>query len=101
MNDNVKHIEGINAIYQYEIIDENRIFQLSLSENEARVTDLEDEKADCVLVLAREDFLFLILGELSGFKAIMSGKLKVKGDVSKAIKMESILKKYNLNEYFC
>lgn len=100
INNNTKHIEGVGDIYQYEISDKNRIFQLSIEDNVAKVTESVENIADCVLILSMDNFLQLMLGELSGIKAIMTGKLKVKGDLSKAIKMEELLKKYNLSEQF-
>ena len=45
------------------------------------------------LSLKDEDFSKLIAGKANAQKLFMSGKLKVKGDVMKATKMEPILKK--------
>lgn len=45
------------------------------------------------LILKDEDFAKLFGGKTQAQKLFMSGKLKVKGDVMKATKMEPILKK--------
>ena len=45
------------------------------------------------LNLKDEDFGKLINGKANAQKLFMSGKLKIKGDVMKATKMEPILKK--------
>lgn len=45
------------------------------------------------LILSDEQFSKLISGKANAQKLYMSGKLKVKGDVMKATKMEPILKK--------
>lgn len=45
------------------------------------------------LILSDVEFAKLISGKANAQKLYMSGKLKVKGDVMKATKMEPILKK--------
>ncbi|KAF2091073.1 sterol-binding-like protein [Saccharata proteae CBS 121410] len=53
----------------------------------------EGGKADVTLLLSDDDFAKLTSGKANAQKLFMSGKLKVKGDVMKATKMEPILKK--------
>ena len=53
----------------------------------------EGKKANVTLVLSDKDFGQLVAGKANAQKLFMSGKLKVKGDVMKATKMEPILKK--------
>jgi putative sterol carrier protein len=53
----------------------------------------EGKKAAVTLVLSDKDFGQLVAGKANAQKLFMSGKLKVKGDVMKATKMEPILKK--------
>jgi putative sterol carrier protein len=51
------------------------------------------KKPGVTLVLSDDDFGKLVSGKANAQKLFMSGKLKVKGDVMKATKMEPILKK--------
>ncbi|KAI4136098.1 MAG: hypothetical protein LQ347_000088 [Umbilicaria vellea] len=51
------------------------------------------KKADVTLSLSDEDFGKLVGGKTQAQRLFMSGKLKVKGDVMKATKMEPVLKK--------
>ncbi|KAF2736487.1 sterol-binding-like protein [Polyplosphaeria fusca] len=51
------------------------------------------KKPSVTLTLSDKDFQQLIAGKANAQKLFMSGKLKVKGDVMKATKMEPILKK--------
>ncbi|KAK4697539.1 hypothetical protein P7C71_g551, partial [Lecanoromycetidae sp. Uapishka_2] len=51
------------------------------------------EKADVTLSLSDEDFGKLVSGKTQAQRLFMSGKLKIKGDVMKATKMEPVLKK--------
>ena len=53
----------------------------------------EGKKQAVTLVLSDKDFGSLVAGKANAQKLFMSGKLKVKGDVMKATKMEPILKK--------
>lgn len=53
----------------------------------------EGKKADVVLNLSDADFQKLVEGKAKAQQLFMSGKLKVKGNVMKATKMEPILNK--------
>ncbi|KAL9943856.1 hypothetical protein D7B24_001533 [Verticillium nonalfalfae] len=50
-------------------------------------------KPTVTLSLSDTDFASLVAGKANAQKLFMSGKLKIKGDVMKATKMEPILKK--------
>ncbi|ELR04521.1 hypothetical protein VC83_03212 [Pseudogymnoascus destructans] len=51
------------------------------------------DKPTVTLSLSDEDFAKLVAGKANAQRLFMSGKLKVKGDVMKATKMEPILKR--------
>ncbi|OAP64312.1 hypothetical protein AYL99_00284 [Fonsecaea erecta] len=51
------------------------------------------KKADVTLILSDEDFAKLLTGKSKAQTLFMSGKLKVRGNVMKATKMEPILAK--------
>ncbi|GIU66663.1 SCP2 sterol-binding domain-containing protein [Candidatus Phycosocius spiralis] len=50
-----------------------------------------DGPADCTLKIALSDFVDMVEGRLNGMNAFMSGKLKVDGDMSIAMKLQSII----------
>ncbi|KAK2808886.1 hypothetical protein FQN50_004362 [Emmonsiellopsis sp. PD_5] len=50
-------------------------------------------KADVTLNLSDSDFASLVAGKANAQRLFMGGKLKIKGNVMKATKMEPILKK--------
>ncbi|KAJ5606541.1 hypothetical protein N7510_009322, partial [Penicillium lagena] len=50
-------------------------------------------KADVTLSLSDEDFQQLVTGKANAQRLFMGGKLKIKGNIMKATKMEPILKK--------
>jgi len=47
--------------------------------------------ADCTLHLSLEDFQRLVKGDLNPMGAVMSGKIKIDGDMSVAMKLQSLL----------
>jgi putative sterol carrier protein len=51
-----------------------------------------DVKADMTVLVADKDFLDLASGKLQPQKAFMSGKIKIKGNMALAAKLEGVLK---------
>jgi len=51
----------------------------------------DDGQADCTLKIAFSDFVDMVEGRLNGMNAFMSGKLKVEGDMSIAMKLQTII----------
>jgi putative sterol carrier protein len=51
----------------------------------------EDRDADCTIEISKEDFGALLKGDLNPMNAFMSGKIKVKGDMGVAMKLQSLL----------
>ena len=50
----------------------------------------KNDDADCTLNISIEDFQRLVSGELNAMGAMMSGKLKIKGDMEVAMKLQSL-----------
>ncbi|NRD78073.1 SCP2 sterol-binding domain-containing protein [Bacillus sp. BRMEA1] len=93
-------IAGLTAIYQFDITgDEAKTCQLHFQNGKALVYEGEESPADCALIMSLASFQLFILGKLNGTLALMTGKLKIKGDMGKAIKIESILRQYNVKEH--
>jgi len=49
-----------------------------------------DDDADCTITVTKDDFVALSKGELDPMGAFMSGKLKVAGDMSVAMSLQSL-----------
>ena len=55
------------------------------------VVSNDDGDADCTLKISMADFMAMTQGELDGTTAFMMGKLKIDGDMSIAMKLQSVL----------
>ncbi|MCH1627357.1 SCP2 sterol-binding domain-containing protein [Ferdinandcohnia quinoae] len=100
LNENPGPIEGINVVYQFEISgDEEALYQLQLGDSKAKVLIGSELKADCTLKLSFANFRLFLLGKLNGTMAFMTGKLKMNGDIGKALKLESLLQQYNMKDH--
>lgn len=51
----------------------------------------DDADADCVIIASKETFLKLKDGELNPMMAVMTGKVKIKGDMGLAMKLQSLI----------
>ena len=84
---------GMNAVYQYDITgDGGGKWYATIKEGELEVVKGEHENPNITLTMADEDYLAMIAGTLDGQAAFMAGKLKIKGDMSLAMKLGSLFK---------
>jgi len=51
----------------------------------------DDKDADCEVAINEDNFKALIKGDLNPMMAFMSGKIKIKGDMGVAMKLQSFL----------
>lgn len=71
------------------VIDDQTIY-LDGSGDENIVSN-EDKDADCMISTSGENFQKLFKGELNPMMAVMTGKVKVKGDMGVAMKLKSLM----------
>lgn len=55
----------------------------------------QDDAADATIKVSWDDFKKLQAGELDGTMAFMQGKLKVEGDMSVAMQLQSLMSKFS------
>ncbi|MBK8659379.1 MAG: SCP2 sterol-binding domain-containing protein [Bacteroidetes bacterium] len=69
---------------------DNKIF--SDGSGSGNVVSTEDKDADCTISVSQDDLLGMMTGSVNPMMAFMSGKIKVQGDMSIAMKLQSLLK---------
>jgi len=84
----------VGATYLFELSgQETGKWLLDLKNGNGSVTKSpSDESAQCVIGMDSGDFTKMFRGELNSMQAFMSGKLKIKGDMSQALKLEKLTK---------
>ncbi len=85
--------EKINTTYLFEVGDEGK-WLADLTKTEGPwISKAEGEtEAKCVVTVpSTEDWVALTSGEMNPTAAFMQGKLKVKGDMSLAMKLQGLL----------
>jgi len=55
------------------------------------VVSNEDAEADCVIITSQKTLLRLKEGSIKPMMAVMSGKVKIKGNMELAMKLESLI----------
>jgi len=85
-------LNGINATYQFNLSgDDGGAWVIALTDEKKAVADGEDENANCVISMSSSDFMSMIGGSLNPQMAFMTGKLRVKGDMALALKLQNVL----------
>lgn len=53
----------------------------------------ESKEADCVIEMSNKDFQALVTKNLNPMQAMLNGKLRIKGDMSIAMKLQNLFTK--------
>jgi len=87
-------ITKINSIYQFVISGPTGCeYYVDLTKPGGEVAAGQNAGAKCTITMTDTDFLALVTGKLNAQMAFMTGKLKIKGDMGLALKLQNILKK--------
>ena len=78
---------SLDATVKFDFGDDGLIF---IDGNAGTVSN-EDAEADCTITMTLSNFTALASGDLDPTTAFMMGKLKVKGSMGVAMKLQSIL----------
>lgn len=84
-------MKGTTAIYQFELTgDDPGNYNVKFDDGVAAVTEGTADAPDITLTMDAEDFKNMIAGQLNPMMAFMSGKLKITGDMSLAMKLQAL-----------
>jgi putative sterol carrier protein len=79
---------GMTASYKFDI-DGSGSWLVDVDDGKVTVTE-DDGDADCTISTSSETFLKIANGEQNSTAAYMSGKLKIKGDMGQAMKLQKL-----------
>ncbi|KAM5193032.1 hydroxysteroid dehydrogenase-like protein 2 [Mantella aurantiaca] len=94
---NEEAVKAVKGIYQFELSGaEQGTWYLDLKTDKGAVGKGEPSvKADVVMSLDSEDFVKMFTGKLKPTMAFMGGKLKIKGNMALAMKLEALMGRMN------
>lgn len=93
LNEQPDPIEGLQIIYSFNLSgDDGGLFGLKLADGKAETIQGDPGEADCTLSMSVTDFKKLLAGNLNSTTSYMMGKLKIKGSLGFALKLENLLK---------
>jgi putative sterol carrier protein len=79
---------GETVSYRFDVAGAGS-WHVDVDDGRVTVTESGDE-ADCVVAVSEETFLRIVRGEQNPTTAFMTGKLKVKGDMAHALKLQKL-----------
>jgi putative sterol carrier protein len=80
---------GMTNTYVFDI-DGAGQWTVAVDDGRVSVTDGVSPDADCTITSSAESFGRIVAGELNPTSAYMTGKLKVKGDMGAAMKLQKL-----------
>jgi len=84
-------VQGIDATYQWDINgDGGGKWWVKLSEGSVEIGEGEASDPNITLTVEAQDWVDIVNGKLNGQMAFLTGKLKIQGDMSLAMKLQSI-----------
>jgi len=93
VSENSSKIQGMTAVYQFDLTgDDGGQWNVALADGKATFGQGQAENPNITITMASGDFVDLATGKLDGTMAFMSGKLKIKGDMGLAMKLQNILR---------
>jgi len=87
-------VSSTKAIFTFDVTgDDGGKWHIDLKNGAGSVGVGDKEGSDVTLTLSSENFVKMFSGQLNPTQAFMSGKLKIKGNMGKAMALEKLMKK--------
>ncbi|XP_055355665.1 hydroxysteroid dehydrogenase-like protein 2 [Paramacrobiotus metropolitanus] len=86
----------LKGVYAFDV--EGAKWFIDMDKGEAGEGEGPGGKPVCTMTMKEKDFIELFTGKTQSAQAFMSGKLKIKGDMGAAIKLDRLLQQYNKNK---
>ena len=85
-------MKGVNAVYQFDLTGDNGgVFHVKVADGSAAMEEAAHDNPNITISMSADDFDAMLDGKLNATSAFMAGKLKVKGDMSLAMKLQGLL----------
>jgi len=82
---------GMNAVYQFDISgDDGGQWAVTIADGDAKVAEGTAENPSITISMTDENFVDLVTGKLNGQTAFLTGKLKIQGDMTLAMKLQTV-----------
>jgi putative sterol carrier protein len=89
---NPEIVAKVNAVYQFNVKGaEAGVWHCDLKNGSGKVGKGEAEKPDATLTMDSKNFHAMFTGKIKPASAFMTGKLKISGDLQKAMKLEKLM----------
>ena len=91
-----KYVEKISTVYEFNMKDTKNTYFLDLKNGSGSAGQTDSAgsvESQVQMTLKEKDFINMFNGKLQATTAFMTGKLKIKGDMKKAMALEKMMKK--------
>lgn len=87
LQERVQLADSLGSSLKFEFGDQRLVIDGTQGDN---ILKTEDMDADCTVKVSLDDFKSLMKGDLNPMSAFMSGAIKIDGDMSVAMKLQSL-----------
>jgi putative sterol carrier protein len=83
--------EGVNAVFQFDLTGDNGgQYWVKVANQRAEVHEGAHDAPTMTITASADDYIALVNGDLNAMMAFMQGKVKVKGDMGLALKLQTM-----------